>query len=579
MASNCPWGTISIINPLLSAPVKRNPVHSKSGDEPGTGITARWIDVLFFSSLFCVVGYVLWLPVFPTSDGPMHIYYSNIFKELVSHEATAYAGYFVIRHLIQPYSLHYLLVAALEHFAAAQTAEKIFIAIIVIVNALGFRFLARQLGPEYRVASLLVVPLLVSWALTGGFLNFCFAVGVALFSFGLWYSLASSAGDGRPFRTLFWFLLSLIALVISHPVPQIVLIAITTGDWLLMWRANQQLRKSGHPEAHALRWNAVALGLACLSFLGPILIADKGKVESVWRDIHPHTLLLGELVSGNRLSPFAGTTIPALLYRGLLILLVPAVIAMAVWSHRRSAGGRQWSAADRLLLLAALYSVAVILFPTTMNGSYYFAARMWTISWPLMIATFAGASLTSGLRRGAAVAACSWIVLTCWLLLHTLTPIARRQAVLAKANLPDGKRGLLLEPPSVESGRPNGTSFALYGWAAARAFAGHHDVILNSPWLDLTIMPVKEKEGAQLIVNQMPLADSEWPFQLYSDMSANPAARATALADADFIFLADPVNLSAKPVDEIQTVLGSDASNWGCTATSFYAVCIRNSQG
>jgi hypothetical protein len=539
--------------------------------------TPAWLDSAFYALLLCFVLLVLALPVFPTSDGPVHIYFSEVLGQLASGP-TPYAQVYSIRHLLQPYSLHYYALIGLMQVLPAAWAEKLVVVAILTALAFGFRFLARALGPYHQVASLLQFPLLLSWPLGGGFMNYCFAIGVSLGAFGLWYRAESSH---RPARLAAAYVSALVVLVISHPVPLLVLILLTSLDLLLVLLHYGQLRRAWAAPGFRLR-----LGLflaSCVSFVVPLLLADKATAGSAWKQFGPNPTLLLELLTGTRVSLFGGFHPLALLYQVAVILAMPAAIALQ-WSGLRS----RWSqgelrSSDRLLLFSVGYTLLLLSFPPTMNGSAHFAERMWLITWLLALATLAGADLTAAAMRRLSWSAVAWSVLTLVLAAATLLPVARKQAALAQAPLPSGQRGLFLQPSSTAQPALLGSNDELDFWDGGRAFAERGDILLNSPWMNLTIMPVRERAGTPMIDHLMMSSPgdspAEQPVDLYRDMVESAQARARALQGADFVLYADPVSPTPQPLADVSKALGTRAGgadgDWRCQAYSFYAICTR----
>ena len=314
---------------------------------------------LFWTGLLLLVGLVLLLPVFPSGDGPVHIYYSQILSRLAGHQPGVYGQVYFIRHLIQPYSLHYWWLIGVERFVSAAAAEKSFVASILVVNGLGFRFLARTLGRQAPAAPLLILPLLLSWALGSGFLNFCFAAGVLFFAYGFYLRYAGSGST----RMLAGYLAALCLLVLSHPVPLLLLLMLLLCETAtLLWCARRQ-RPQG-PGWSSLRSLGRCFVPAAVAFAFPIAIADKASVaDSLLRDLRPHMAQMRAISMGYRLSMFAGSEPAAIVFTALLVALAPTAVVLLVRSGglRRLAEGRA-AAADRLCLAALVILLATIFF-------------------------------------------------------------------------------------------------------------------------------------------------------------------------------------------------------------------------
>jgi hypothetical protein len=553
---------------------------SKSASGPKDKHLGQVCERLFLLGLLAAVLFVLWLPVFPTGDGPVHLYYADVLWSLVRHQPT-YAHDYAIRHLFAPYLVHYLALVSFEHFVAPAMAEKLFIAIIFLTQAFGFRFLARRLGghaASVPIACLWMLPLLFSWSLGGGFLNCCFATGVALWAYGVWTLLGS---PGRVSRTgpLLAYALSLAVLVLSHPVPLLVLLLFTASDLLL--------RVAGRERWQSLGPQAVAFAMTCMAFVAPVILAQKGQAAAVVPEIGFHWDVLQELLLGMRLGLFAGLTLHtfsgwlALAARAGLLAMVPGVALLLLKSKPQQP--LLHSPAERLLLISLIFLAATVFFPRSLNHSYFFPQRLWDIVWLLVLASGAAARPGTRALRWMAAGAVALIALTAMTGLPALARIARAQQELAAAPLPPGKRGLFLEPDSAEEGRGAATTYPVYAWAGARAFEASHAILLNSPWLGLTILPVRDASvpGARPLLDiGLPSIYSESPLALTHALAAPSAERTAILARADFLLYSNPASLdSARPAEDTRraalALLGDESAAWHCEAPGFYAVCVR----
>ena len=524
--------------------------------------------MLFHAGLLLLVGFVLLLPVFPSGDGPVHIYYSQILARLASHQAGMYEQVYFIRHLVQPYSLHYWWLIALEHVTTPAVAEKSFVAAILLVTALGFRFLARTLGHGAPAVSLWVLPLLLSWALSSGFLNFCFAQGMLFFA----YSFFLRYTQTKTRRELAGYTASLLLLVLSHPVPLLLLLLLLGCELLLL------LRERVRHGTQTLQPVLLCLGLALLAFVFPMLIADKAAVaDSLLRDLRPHWAQVRAIVLGYRLSMFSGTGLAGFAFTVLLVLLAPVSLALMV---RDGALGRlrrgESLAGARLYAAALAVLLATIIFPASMNGSALFADRMIPLLWPLLLVC--AASVPASVQRtrwstaSAVVATTASLGFACL----SLLPASRQQAALTAAALPQNKRGLLLTPAPVPHAPPRlALAQQVMTWGGARAFAAHNDILLNSPWMQLTIVPVGERPGADLRRDRLPGELSENPPGLVRTLTAHDETARQALARADFLLYSDASADDAALARVLSALL--PASGWQCASHGFYAVCTRAS--
>jgi hypothetical protein len=587
-------------------------------NDSGNGGLHPVCDRIFLVGLLAAAAFVLWLPVFPTGDGPVHLYYADVLWSLVRHQPV-YAQDYAIRHLFAPYLVHYLALVSFEQVVSPPTAEKLLIAIILLTQGFGFRFLARRLGPQASVACLWMLPLLFSWSLGGGFLNCCFATGVLLWSFGVWTLLGANPSRARLAGLLMAYAFTLAVLVLSHPVPLLVLLLFTAADLSLQTLA----RPAGLPWRTLLPQSA-ALALTAVAFLAPVLLAQKGQAAAVIPGLGFHADVLRELLLGMRLGFFAGLNVHtvggwlALASRVGLIAIVPGV-ALLLWQGRAARQGekQELAAAElfagrpapRLLVTSLLFLTATVFFPRSLNHSYFFPQRLWDIVWLLVLACGAAATPTRRTQRWLAGAGLGLLACTAIPGLPALAHIARAQQQLAAAQLPAGKRGLFLEPDSAVEGRGAATTYPVYAWSGARAFAASHAILLNSPWLGLTILPLRDATPPErpasgppstsraLLDQGLPSIYSESPLALThllaDPVPTNPSSgsgtgsspdpaqdRQTILERADFLLYINPASLrSLQPVQDtraaILLLLGPASPGWRCEVPRFYAVCVH----
>jgi hypothetical protein len=531
-------------------------------------------NTLFFVGLACLVGAVLALPVFPSGDGPVHVYLAHVLFVLAAHSGGSKGGGFygrvyLVRHLVQPYSLHYLWLIGFGQFVPVVVAEKLFVAAILVVNALGFRFLLRQLGGSAAAVSMWILPLLLSWALGSGFFNFCFAAGMLFFAYGLYLRAGRKLGAG----VIALYVLVLLLLVLSHPVPLLLLLLLLGGDWALLgWS------RRGVGVKPSLAVPGLFLGLALVAFVFPILIADKGSVaESLLRDLRPHLAQVAAIASGDRLSLFFSGSAEGILFTAVLVALGPVGIWLLA---RHGAVGRLRAGlgteADRLGLVALAVLLGTIVFPESMNGSALFADRMVPLLWPLLFAGAAAVPFPKRLRGWSTALAAAATVGSLGFVVFALLPASREQQALLAAPLPHGARGLFVAAPVVRRPFREHLAGTLLGWGGARVFAADEDVLLNTPWMQLTIVPVGERPGGGLLRDTLPGSLSEDPVALGRWLQSRSPESAAALGRTDFVLVSAPAVAAADLPALVTSYLPLERRDWQCELKGFYAVCVRH---
>ncbi len=537
-------------------------IGQKTAEIPTQAVFERTSKRAFWLLLAIFELFLLTLPLLPNGDGPVHIYLANILWKLATHSSPLYARYYAVRHLIQPYSFHYYLLILLEHFVTPDTAEKLFAGLIWATLALGFRALTRVLAPHAPAASLLIFPLLFSWPLSAGFFNYTFGSGLLLFAVAFYYT-----GRLLPFSFV------LLLLVFVHPIPLMVLICLVGVDLLLQFPA----AKRTQPIRSFPAKQSAFLALACLAFVFPILIADKSAVAGSFQGTHLDPFLPFRMLSGIYITFFQVHSPLGWTYQAATIAILPLTLVFYLRSYLCSRPRKRFFASstpvDRLLTATFLYLLATFFFPATMNGSALFAVRMWYPVTLLLAAGLPAYLATPTKQRAAAGVALFATAASLLFAFLYLRPIAKQQAALEQAPLPRHARGLFIQARTGGSGVLTHSWWGLRFWDGVRAFTAHDDVLLNTPWLQLTIVPVRENGRAGLLRDLTPNLLSENPA--YLPLALAPAMRAPVFALADFLLITDPNGAPPQPLALAGTLLGPLANQWHCTQYGFYAICER----
>ena len=184
-------------------------------------------------------------------------------------------------------------------------------------------------------------------------------------------------------------------------------------------------------------------------------------------------------------------------------------------------------------------------------------------------------SFTPPAARALAGFAAIFALLCLGLGIHYLPAIAAQQVTLEHAPLPPNARGLFIQPQSGVDGALTHTRWPLSYWDGVRAFTAHNDVLLNTPWMQLTIIPLGENGRSGLMRDVSPNLASESPNFALPWLMAHPAERTIVLRSADFILFADPNGTPSQPMAMAQTLLGPATTGWHCTNYGFYAVCLQ----
>ncbi len=524
-------------------------------------------EAIFFLSLAVLVIFLLSLPVFPSGDGPLHAYYAHIFGQL-TQGPTTYSAYYAVRHLVQPYCLHYYAIIFFNHWVSLARAEEIFVVIVLVNTALGFRFMARSLGRHGALASLFIIPLLLSWTLGAGFLNFNLGLGLMFWAVGVWHGI----GGRSTAKSLGWFVLLLFLLVLAHPVPLMMLIYMTGCDLLLrLWQ--EHARGEGFGLLRH-RVSMAVLGLTCAAFLVPVSIAEKSKITSVWRDAFPHRSVFLHFIEVKSLLYFWQPSAFVLVYLAAVFLMFPATVFFFWRGTRARLHSRIMTAADRQMLAMAVFLVLTITMPRTVGGAANFSERMWDLGWPVVLSAGAALAWTPAAAKRVFAMAVLLILWTGAIAVPRLEKLSQLQDQLAHVALPAEQPGLLLEPFSTTSGAP-GSSYPVFWWSGVRAFTASHAILLNSPWLNQVQIPVRMNPGAVMPGSYMQDFPVEQPASLTQHIAQRQPDALRALRQARFLFYSAPNEQGSDLEAQLMMVLGADASDWSCHAAEIDVVCLR----
>ena len=524
----------------------------------------RW---LFAGILLLYCAWVLSLPLFPTQDGPVHLYLASIFKVLLSGESNRYSTYYLIRHYLPPYSFHYYLLIALTHFISPLLAEKLFVCLILVSFACGFRYLAISIGPNGPAFSIFALCLLLNWSLAMGFENYVFSLSMAFWALGLWMRMRRNPST----RLRVGFLLVLYVMALTHPVPLAIVLGFSGLD-LVITLVGERFSETVKASRRTFVLRDLLTLIAASSTLLYIyhFTQKRRTADNIRNTIHPFEefrLFYGHL-EGVRY--FSGSDTRVHLY-GLaiyLLLLIAAAVAL-LRTRRSSPGALSWRTAF-VLFLVVMPGV-----PMDMNGSHMFAMRLVVLVW---LASFAAASGSARLPR---------IVELCLVFFASMTSIgilglahsevsreARQIAQLTNAPVTQHQKlGLLL--PGLEHHISPGYDLVAdpFVWAGVHYFRQGNNVLLNTPWTDIPIIPVNATSAMKL--KAFDPATIEFFYELRQHIEDGDPASLALLARAEFILF----TTSGEPVngDAVNRILRAQPmSQWSCApTTSWTELCER----
>jgi hypothetical protein len=517
---------------------------------------------------YCV--WVLSLPLFPTMDGPVHLYYMHVLSALLHKGPSVYKNYYVIKSILPPYSFYYYLEILLSTIVPALVADKLVICIFFVLFVSGFRYLATAIGPNGELMTLLATPLLLNWPLGKGFVNFCLAVALAMWAVGLWMRVAGRAGRRR--KILFVVLAYLTML--THPIPLLFILGFGFAE--LSVRFVRHIRSGDKNENYFsyLMQDALYLLLAAGTLLYVKLFTVSNmlqQTETPKPTIHNFADNALAYLFQYSLDIFRGDEASVTVYRIAICLILVLPLGIAIWQTLRHIREGVWRTGDTWLALSLGMILAMPFVPLEMNHAFSFAYRLVFIVWLAGIAAGSVLPRSTGTFGVAVVLfslGCNALILT--LAHERITPVAREIAQAATIGPEgDGQPGpglLLNEYKPVKT-----LNYDPYFWAGAHYFRVHDAVLYDSPWLNNPIIPV----GAAASFPNARLEDMamERPLYLRDLMASSPEIRDSVLSKVRFVVISHGVGVEAK---ESVAILAADPrGGWSCTSRGWFDLCTQ----
>jgi hypothetical protein len=541
--------------------------------------TNRRVTPELIATILLVIVYIVWilsLPAWPSQDGPVHLYYVHVMRELLSHHATVYSRYYTIKHVLPPYALYYYALLALSKLCSLLLADRLVLCAYLVLFVFGFRYLAQRVGPSADLSTLLALLLALNWSAGMGFLNYCLSLALVLWAMGLWLRFTERSLGAR-----LVFLLLVAAITLAHAVPLLVLLTFCAVDWLqrLVFRG----KPGGDPQRARFTGDLVLLGLSALPlfYLRHFATANPGlqagSVRSSYLSrVAQHVL---EIVRMHHVALLFGRSVPILFYLfGMLALLAIAYV-LALVQHQRNRAAKQWKASDTWLVYAAVLLVLIPFLPSDLNDAFYFTERLSILIWiaPLVAAsgwtTRVPTASPGFLRLGLLAFAVVVNLCLLWQANAILRPVASQMAAIQHEPISHaGQLGLILEDSRAPASSKKQPSWNAFYWAGAHVFRRDEAVLDNSPWLDAAIIPL----GAQptLPVAAGSAGNDSSPHRLSQLFQRSPEARAEALASADFVLITQP-GLPAPSTRDPLLKPPAGGKTWSCRAgAAWYQLCV-----
>ena len=445
----------------------------------------------FWLLLAMPLALLLVLGSFPNQDGPIRLYYADIYRSLLAGSGT-YSAYFKIKHILPPYMLADYLLIGLMSFLPPLLAERIFLCLYTIVMALGFRSLLRALNTGSGALAVCIIPFVLHKFIYLGFYQFSLGVALALIACGEYLRDPEGVRGWRRVR----FLALLAVIMLSHPIP-LFAVLLVIGTYILIsicetakrldgtWR--RRIREAGRAHSNLL----VTAAFSCCIPLYVLKFVQKGgeRTETASSGV---LLKLGKLALFGPISPFQVWYYALPL--GLLVLMVGVSWAICFWRRKAVLSKPRMT----LFAVAAVCVIIYVVAPDQLNGSWGFDQRFPLFALLLTMAAMASeGALQHGRYRNVIVVAA--IIVGIGTFAYQARISSRLQGASSLYQLPrvqPGSLGVIIRmlPPRT------GLGFSPYEHIAAYYFEASHAILMNAPWLELGISPIEYKDSFKPVV-------------------------------------------------------------------------------
>jgi hypothetical protein len=525
--------------------------------------------------LYCV--WVLSMPVFPSQDGPLHLYCVEVFRQLLAHHPGVYSQTYFINHYLPPYSLYYYALLVLGKVTTLEMADKLIVCGYFILLPFGLRSLMRATGGDTDWAPLLMTPVFISWPLMMGFVNYCIAIVFACFALALWCRNQSRPGIWPRIQFLLWLLL----ILFTHPVPWMFVLGFCFLDLALRvmrsWKV--QDRSVARQVLGHLRLDLGAAVVGCLGYFYLIRFPSKTPPVDPWAppDVpYKHQILLNvfDYLRTRGLTVFTGTSGTALVSRLGVTLVFTAGLLFSARYALAAIRSKRWDWPSIWFVFALVFLIVLPFVPVNLNGSFYFAWRLLLLLY-LSVAIAASAGMAKNTRGAVVLAlfAMGVSLINLGLAFRLISPTARAIASLRDAPVIESEKpGMLIRPAGATL--PEGLSYNGELWAGANYFRQHNLVMFNTSWINLPIIPIKPRpERVDELDAQYRL---ETPM-LGAGLFWNRQAAQQVLDRVGFV-LAMRVNtpVQESPFADVEgsSTPGSWAAGWRCLARPEWKLCV-----
>jgi hypothetical protein len=453
-------------------------------------------EVLWCLAVALQIAVVFAAPLFPSQDGPMHLYYVEVLRSVLTGKG-AHTKYYALHHPLPPYLFQYALTLLMECFWTPLVAEKIMVALYAVWFAIATRYLARSIGPGWRLAALISVAFALNRWVYMGFFNFNAGLATALFLIGYW------SRHARPVLTLrkaLVFSLVLALLATMHPVPVLFVVGYVVLYTIAAWFRTESavagaagiLRRRTRLRSFSVLLPfllCIAIGFWIHAIATPLRLLDLKASVSVVNKIDR----VRDLARLFPILPLTGNIYrkSVALVLGMLVLLCAPIIR----KKRTKAAGEQlkWPIFLTIAASLAIYIVA----PNQISGGSYFPHRFCIFAFVLGTMSLAFSEARERAKAFSMAGAALLILIIALPLWNTNRALAKDIAPFLNTPLvPPGSRGAyVMEAGSWPTNLSAGCNFSAGFHIAMHLFRQSQIVLLNPPWNALPTTPVVTRDN------------------------------------------------------------------------------------
>ena len=365
----------------------------------------RHVPVLMAGVTAAQVALVWAFPLFPSQDGPAHVYGAWVLAAMLGGEGSEFfREWYELNLTLAPNWLSHLALAALLTVLEPANADRALVSGIIILFAWGAWRAAEALRTGAGRQAVLLSPFALGWALHMGFYNFCIGLGLWLATTGWWWRRRGRDIGVTGFMGMIgWGVL----IYFAHPVALGALAAvIAVGSAWSAW-----LESGGEKRGRALLRRLSGPLIALLPALALVVWFTSRQAPSGGSPI---------FFARWKFEPFFTLYFPLVTFRPVERLLGAAFAVLVVVGGagaiaRRRREGWRLEAPDALLVTAVLVFGVYLIAPPAAGGGTYLFHRIAHIPW-LLAALWLCAQRVSPvfgktLRLGGGAVACLFIAL------------------------------------------------------------------------------------------------------------------------------------------------------------------------